>query len=94
MNMTNHLIENDIKSMDNVHYINIFNEMLTTDGMHRPELYVADNLHMNEQGYAIWTRAVNQYLQTNGFISKGLSNYEVSVVLLIFSLLVSYINFA
>ncbi len=87
MNITNHLIRDDIKSMNNVYYIDIFNEMLTSNGIPRPELFISDNLHMNEQGYAIWTRAVNNYLRMNGFISKGLINCEISFVILALNLL-------
>jgi len=87
MNITNHIIRDDIKSMNNVYYIDIFNEMLTLDGIPRSELFISDNLHMNEQGYAIWTRAVNNYLRMNGFTSKGLINCEISFVILALNLL-------
>jgi lysophospholipase L1-like esterase len=91
MNITNNLIREDIKSMNNVHYIDIFNEMLTADGIPRAELFLSDNLHMNDKGYSIWTRAVQEYLHTNGFISKGLIHSEISFVILAMNLFIVYL---
>ena len=93
VNITNHLIEEDSKTMDNVDFINIFNQMLTSDGQPRPELFISDNLHMNEQGYAIWTQAIYAYLHMNGFISHGLNNYEISFpTLIVLNIFVFYTN--
>ncbi len=86
-NITNHLIQENIKYLNNIYYIDIFNEMLTTDGKPRSELFLSDDLHMNEQGYAIWTRAIQHYLHMNGFISKGLINCEISFVIIALNLL-------
>ena len=44
-------------------YIDVFGPMLGTDGKPRPELFVEDKLHMNEQGYALWKRIVAPHLQ-------------------------------
>lgn len=70
-NETNYLIQDDIKSIDNIHYIDIFNKMLTNDQKPRADLFISDNLHMNAQGYAIWTEEIQNYLRTNGYTSKG-----------------------
>ena len=35
-------------------YIDVFTPMLGADGRPRPELFVADSLHMTPAGYAIW----------------------------------------
>ena len=75
-NDINNRIRNDIQSMDNVNFINIFDEMLTFDKKLRPELYIEDNLHMNADGYAIWTRAINDYLKMKGLISNATMNRE------------------
>jgi len=37
-------------------YIDVSPGMLQTDGMPRPEIFVADNLHMNGAGYDSWRR--------------------------------------
>ena len=46
----------------NVEFIDVFPHMLGRDGQPRPEIFSADRLHMNEQGYALWTRIVKRHL--------------------------------
>jgi lysophospholipase L1-like esterase len=46
-----------------VDFINVFPLLLGSAGQPRPELYVADQLHMNAKGYAIWKTAVAPYLE-------------------------------
>jgi lysophospholipase L1-like esterase len=36
---------------------------LGPDGKPRPELYAPDGLHINDEGYKIWTAAIRPYLQ-------------------------------
>jgi lysophospholipase L1-like esterase len=43
-------------------FVDIFLLMLTKEGKSRPELFVSDKLHMNPDGYAIWSKAVKPYL--------------------------------
>lgn len=43
-------------------FIDVFPLMLGADGQPRPELFVADRLHMNATGYALWKTAVRPYL--------------------------------
>ena len=43
-------------------FVNTFPLMLGADGLPRPEIYVADQLHMNAKGYAIWREAVAPHL--------------------------------
>ncbi len=89
-NLTNHLIKEDIQKMENIYYIDIFNEMLTANHTPRSELFASDNLHLNQQGYAIWTRAIQDYLQTHGYISKGLINCKLSLLVFALNLLVVF----
>jgi len=44
-------------------YINTFPHMLGPDGRPRPDIFVDDKLHLNEKGYAIWTRIIRPYLR-------------------------------
>ena len=37
--------------------------MLGADGLPKPDIYVADRLHMNTNGYAIWRQAVGPHLK-------------------------------
>ena len=44
-------------------FIKVFPLMLGPDGQPKPDIFVADRLHMNPKGYAIWKEAVGPYLQ-------------------------------
>lgn len=48
------------KQMD---YVDIFEPMLDKDGKPRPELFLKDGLHLNEQGYKIWADAIRPLLK-------------------------------
>ena len=48
--------------LPNMAFIDIFPAMLDASGQPRPELFVADRLHMNADGYAIWTKIVGPFL--------------------------------
>lgn len=43
-------------------FINVYPLMLGPDGTPKPDIFVADRLHMNEKGYALWKDAVRPYL--------------------------------
>ena len=43
-------------------FIDVFPLMLGPDGQPKPDIFVADRLHMNEKGYVIWKNAVLPYL--------------------------------
>ena len=46
-----------------IDFINVAPLMLGPDGEPKPDIFVADRLHMNEKGYAIWIKAVTPYLK-------------------------------
>jgi lysophospholipase L1-like esterase len=50
------------KSNPKLKYIDVFTRMLGPDGMPRPEIFSTDRLHMNEEGYKLWTQIVRPYL--------------------------------
>lgn len=56
------LIQDFLKKEKNVKYVDVYSPMLK-DGKSRPELFVADQLHMNAKGYKIWEDALRQYLK-------------------------------
>lgn len=58
----NELIADFLKEQSNVRYIDTWNPMLGKDGKPRPELYVADQLHLNAAGYAVYVRLVEPFL--------------------------------
>ena len=81
MNETNYLIREYIQSLSNVHYIDVFSRMLTPDNKPRSELFTVDNLHMNAQGYAIWTSLVQDFLKTKGLTSSAPKQYDSRALL-------------
>ena len=59
----NRLIEEFTKTDPRLGYIDVVTPMLGADGKPREELFVKDMLHMNEKGYEIWTKLVNERLK-------------------------------
>ena len=58
----NFLISNYLITQPNIRFIDVFHLMITTEGKSRPELFLPDMLHMNTQGYKIWTKAIQPFL--------------------------------
>lgn len=44
-------------------YVDIYHAMLDAGGKPRPDLFVEDQLHMNAEGYALWTKAITPLLR-------------------------------
>jgi lysophospholipase L1-like esterase len=44
-------------------FVNTFDRMLGSNGLPRPDIYDADQLHMNQTGYALWREAVAPHLR-------------------------------
>ncbi|MGH6680303.1 MAG: GDSL-type esterase/lipase family protein [Bradyrhizobium sp.] len=59
---TNAAIERFISGDKRLTYIDVFQPMLTADGQPRPELFRADGLHMNAEGYKLWASALQPTL--------------------------------
>ena len=58
----NSAIEGWMKEQPRMKFINVFPHMLGEDGLPKPDIYVADKLHMNAAGYAIWKEVVEPFL--------------------------------
>jgi lysophospholipase L1-like esterase len=43
-------------------FIDVFSSMLNTEGKPMEGLFIADRLHMNAKGYAIWSKIIAPYL--------------------------------
>ena len=43
-------------------YVDVFTPLLTPDGKPRPDLLVADGLHLNAEGYKLWTPIVREHI--------------------------------
>ena len=63
MHEANGEIEKYSKRQSHISYANIWNPMLSDEGKPRPELFIADGLHLNAEGYKIWARVVNEKLR-------------------------------
>jgi lysophospholipase L1-like esterase len=59
----NRLVEQHTRSDPRLGYIDAFSAMLGTDGLPKPEIFVEDRLHMNGEGYRIWTRLVRKAVE-------------------------------
>lgn len=58
----NRLIEEYIEGKTNLVYVNAFDAFLTSDGKPREELFVADKLHHNDEGYKVRTSILKPVL--------------------------------
>ena len=59
----NNAVSNLSKTDPNLVYIDVSSAMLSSDNKPRLELYTNDTLHMNENGYKIWTKQVRENLK-------------------------------
>lgn len=62
MRETSRLVEEHVKTDKRLKYINTHDAMLGPDGQPKPDIFLADQLHMNPKGYVIWKEIVGPYL--------------------------------
>ena len=62
MMAANKLVKKFLSSQKKAEFVDVWSSMLNKDGTPREELFLADRLHMNEQGYAIWTKKLKPHL--------------------------------
>lgn len=58
----NALISARVRQGDNLDFIDVFSPMLDADGQPRRELFGADALHLNAQGYGLWKSVIAEHL--------------------------------
>jgi lysophospholipase L1-like esterase len=51
------------KKRDHVKVVDVWTPLLGKDGKPRPAIYIEDGLHMNKDGYAIWTKIIAPLLK-------------------------------
>lgn len=55
-------VNNGLKSRaaqnEKVHFLDVATPMLSTESFVDPSLFIADGLHLNAKGYALWTRVI------------------------------------
>ncbi len=59
----NQLIKDFLSSQPKCDFVSCWNEMLGADERPDPSIFVSDMLHMNEKGYAIWTKKLAPLLK-------------------------------
>jgi lysophospholipase L1-like esterase len=59
----NRLIREWTTTQDGLSFIDVFPYMIGSDGTPKPDIFVADKLHMNEKGYIIWKGVVGEHLK-------------------------------
>ena len=59
----NESVRNLAKKEANLVFVDVSPPMLSAEDEPRPELYTDDMLHMNQEGYKIWTKLVRENLK-------------------------------
>ena len=62
MEKANMLIKDFLSKQKNTAFIDVYNPMLI-NGRPKANIFLADSLHMNKEGYAIWQEAIKPYLK-------------------------------
>lgn len=59
----NQMVAEWVKTDPRLDFIDVFHPMLQPNGLPLFNIFVSDQLHMNEKGYAIWTKVVAPHLK-------------------------------
>jgi lysophospholipase L1-like esterase len=59
----NQLIENFCKKNKGFYFVDIYKEYFLSNGDLMADVFVSDKLHLNKQGYEIWTKATRKFLK-------------------------------
>ncbi len=62
MREASRLVEEYTKTDKRLQFINVYPQMLGSDGKPKPDIFLKDELHMNAKGYAIWKEVVGPFL--------------------------------
>lgn len=60
---TNRLIQAFLKKQKGANFVNVYPLMLNENGTPMGDIFLNDQLHMNEKGYAIWKKALIPHLK-------------------------------
>jgi len=63
MSSANSLIRAFCEGDDRLHYLDVATPMLDESGKPRPEIFLADDLHMNAAGYTEWKKVIRPALE-------------------------------
>jgi len=59
----NNSIKNFLAKQKNTSFVDVYHLMLGENGRPLPSIFLADSLHMNANGYAIWKKAIEPHLK-------------------------------
>lgn len=59
---SNKLIKSFCRRSRKTDFIDVFTPMLGLNNKPREDIFLSDRLHMNREGYAIWTKSIESYL--------------------------------
>jgi lysophospholipase L1-like esterase len=59
----NKRLKKRIKPLKKVYYVDVATPMLDASGKPKRELFIQDMLHMKPEGYVLWTKEVQKFLQ-------------------------------
>ncbi len=62
MAASNELIKSFVKTQKNIQFLDVYSAMLGADGQPFNDIFIADKLHMNTKGYAIWQKLISPLL--------------------------------
>lgn len=62
MKEANKIICKRLSNQKNIVFVDVFSKMLDENGKPMKDIFLADNLHMNAKGYAIWKKALEPAL--------------------------------
>ncbi len=62
MQRANQLIKKYLRKKKHTTFVDVWNSMLGPDGLPMADIFIADRLHMNAKGYAIWQRLIEPTL--------------------------------
>jgi len=71
MRQANELIRTYIEKDDCILYAGIDTPMLGQDGKPRGDLFIKDGLHLNEEGYKLWTSVIRPLINASRSDNKG-----------------------
>ena len=61
-NVANVMIKNFLKKKKRTAYIDVYKAMVKENGLPKDEIFLADKLHMNAEGYKIWKKIIEPHL--------------------------------
>ena len=65
LNEANEQIQKFIDKKDNYFYIDVASKMLDNNGVVLQDIFVKDNLHLNEKGYQIWSETIKPVIESH-----------------------------